>query len=439
VFDRLFLQHRMSAIALTAWACLFAKLWGAAGPPTEARSLTAFSGGHLLADPEVAEPLTRASVLAHTRAGRGGAKQPQTVLRRDTATHIVEDRAATTSWEEDPLEILKRATLVPAGGEGAVAAVTRRPQQLADAFLALGRLQSARGQYADAQHTMEHALHQMGTLGDQSALALGFITFGELELRHHRYHAAELRFEGALERQGVLSDAARVTAFSGAGWAHLMQGSLAVAEERFLTVLSLMGVPAGLAPPELAGRGPITTTAGQDGARVLAHALTGLSLTLARRVAVANGGDGDGTLQKGDAQHSRCRSLVDYAATLLRRARAARQGFSFTPEDAMAEHGLGLAELVMGLPEPARRRHRRAATAAAADLAVQSHGALHLGLVDFSSGHTEQGAQRVEELVAMAPPSSEVAEWLRNFARAHLWVPGGPAFAAWLSERASAL
>jgi len=273
---------------------------------------------------------------------------------------------------------------------------------------------------------------------------------GHLEMNHHRYFQAGTRFEDAL--QTATSNATREEASVGLGWSLLAQGHDNAAGGRFVealgwtplhTPLNLSTSAAAVARVAVGGSCSANHD-GLDGTRVLS--LAGLALANARLTSGQQFKDG------GSA------SIILNCAVFL---------FHGIPTDQQEAHtwrALGHARLVLGEANASRRYHQRAglrahrdpalaaanpkvfSCATAADLPSCSHNALHLGLVDFSLGHTALGMSQVELLIsrarsvpAEAVDRNALAEWLIRFARAHSATPEGHNFAAFLLERADQL
>jgi len=373
--------------------------------------------------------LTRATVLA--RAQVAGKSRVGAGLRREVPGGEVEEP---DDNEEDPVKLLEWALGLAAAEKDPL----RRAQLLSESYGALGHIHSTRGHYYEMLHAMSLALRSSADTGDNEAVSSIQIALGHLELKHHRYYAAGTRFEDALKTGSASGGAntTRTTALAGLGWAQLAQGGGEVAVGRFLEALGfapassrLSATAAGtLAVAASARDGCRARHDGLDGSRALA--LAGISLASTR-----SGGATSGPASK----------LVECAALLF-------QGLPTELQETHIWAALGLARLNLGDNAAAKRYHQRAAArehrdpvlvaaspkdltcATAADLPSCSHNALHLGLLDFSTGDVSLGASHVERLLSRTSAAIpvEAAEWLTRFARTHVWAPAGRDFAAFL-------
>jgi tetratricopeptide (TPR) repeat protein len=416
---------------------------GAVGPGPFPTDLPA---GVTFLDVDAEAPLTRANVLAHKRIENqqdsssprhtmtSGDRPKKLRLRRMSPKQVDQSEADQLSKGDDPVLILENALRIAAGDSEPL----RRAHFLKESYTALANIHSAHGHYHKMLHTMDLALHASEDIGDTSGACNLYVALGNLELKHHRYYAASTRFKDAM-RTGAVNEL-RAEALAGLGWATLAQGGLETASGQFLEALGWMTTSMETHPTatEIAAKvGCRAHFDGFDKARTLA--LAGYSLVSARASTSLGG---------------RSSTLVDCAAFIF-------QGLSTDSQDPFIWDALGLAQHSLSNAAAAKRFHQRAAfrqhrdpsligsnqglleassCASAADLPSCSHTALHLGLINFHSGHVEAGANHVESLLSRLGESpEEAAEWLIRFARTHAWYPAGHEFGAFLLSRVEAL
>jgi len=431
--ERFIVRQKATSALLFAFCTFLWRIFGevgllAAEPPKP--TTTEFAAGHVFLNREVDAALTRASWPAT------GTKLGVNHFKSKIAAGVPEDNA---DVDDDALA-LQEALRIADSQQHPV----RRAELLSQGYAALGRIHSSRGHYYDMIQAMTLALRFGADTGDRESVSNFQLMLGHLEMNHHRYSQAGARFKDAL--QTATSNAAREEAFVGLGWSLLTQGHDNAAGGRFvealgwtpvLTPLNLSTSAAAVARVAVGG----SCTAhhdGRDGIRVLS--LAGLALAHARLISGQQFTDG------GSA------SIILNCAVFL---------FHGIPTDQQEAHiwrALGNARLVLAEANAARRYHQRAALrghrdpalaaanpnifscATAADLPACSHNALHLGLVDFSSGNTALGIRHVELLLSRTRSvPAEAAEWLIRFAQAHSWTQAGRNFAAFLLERAEQL
>merc|ERR1719345_608337 len=87
------------------------------------------------------------------------------------------------------------------------------------------------------------------------------------------------------------------------------------------------------------------------------------------------------------------------------------------PRSPVLWNALGYAQHLLGRHHDALELHRRAhelqlSHPGVRDMPAQSHTLLYLGLVKHSAGRTDQSTQHVQELLASAVPSAEIADWM---------------------------
>eukprot|EP00747_Dinoflagellata_sp_TGD_P007445 gnl/TRDRNA2_/TRDRNA2_117094_c0_seq1.p1 gnl/TRDRNA2_/TRDRNA2_117094_c0~~gnl/TRDRNA2_/TRDRNA2_117094_c0_seq1.p1 ORF type:complete len:632 (+),score=110.45 gnl/TRDRNA2_/TRDRNA2_117094_c0_seq1:118-2013(+) len=414
-------QNRVFAVLLAAYVSLFGRIAEEAyklRPPAAQWDAT----GVDFLDLGKTEPLTRASVLSHSRqvpsASTTGGKRGKAVMRQQLTEEEVlnaQDQLA----NETEFEILEQALHIANTAKNPAA----RSELMSGVYGSLGSLYSAQGKYHQALHAMDLALKAASESQESESVALGHIALGQLELRHHRYYAAGTRFEDALNLSDELANETHAAALAGYGWATLMSGRHDAAKEYFLGALRSSGVP--LLPPGAEGQATITASAPAPEACRPHHD----TLDADRIVALVGLG------------------LLSDLESLSACAEAISSEVSADAIDSRAWSALGLAQHALGRTDAARRHHRRAlqllpGSGNIKDLPAISHGELHLGLVEFGAGSQAKGMDHVERLLKTADqvvPLKEVAEWLTRFARAHIWAPAGCDFASELFGRAGAL
>jgi len=430
--ERFILRQKTTSALFFAYCILLWRLFGEVGllgaEPLKLTT-TEIAAGDSFLDLEVDAPLVRPEWPAR-RATTGGkhfqrAKKSEVSEDDDDALNLAfhKERHCNADSQQDPL---------------------RRALLLAQCHAALGRIHSSRGHYSEMLQAMSVALRSGADAGDREMISNFQIVLGHLEMNHHRYFEAAARFEDAL--QTTTSNASRAEAFAGIGLSLLTLGHDRAAGSRFVEALGWMPVVAPVNLSTLAeavarvamGGNCNAHLDGSDGTRVLS--LAGL--------AVAN------------ARHSSGQQFNDggSASILLNCAVFLFHDIPTDEQDARTWHALGHARLVLADTNAARRYQQRAALrehrdpklaaanprvfscATAADLPSCSHSALHLGLVEFSSGNPSLGMEHVEVLLSRTSTvPGEAAEWLTRFARAHSGTTAGHEFSAFLMERAKQL
>jgi tetratricopeptide (TPR) repeat protein len=443
--EQFLVRHRTSLVLLFAYCSFFWRLYdesGKFGTAALAPLPTTLSFGHMLLDPNVSEPLTRATVLSRAKSS---GRSAGVGLRRENI-----GRQSETAELEDPISRIERALKLVVADKDPL----RRSRLLAETYTSLGRLHSAQGRYYEMLHAMALALRVSTDAGDNDTASDLHVTLGKLEMKHHRYYAAGTRFEDALASgQGSqFEEYLRGEALAGLGWAMLMQADPIGAAPHFLMALGWIGGSGQLngsvhvAALSVVGKsGCRARFDGVDHVRVLS--LAGLSLASSARRSGSTNTKND----FGSALH-----YLDCAVTLF-------HGLPYDLQEPFIWHSLGLARHAAidrsvnseAQQEATRRYHQRGATLnhqrtsitvsnlslpACADLPSCSITALHSGLISFSTGNISVGMSHVEQLLSLTGEiHSEAAEWLIRFARAHAWTPAGPDFASFLLARVEPL
>lgn len=425
-------QHRVFQALFLAYISFFYKVFEEASrPEVEPAPPT----GTELLDVDDLEPLKRSSgsnVISGPRINAAGTR-----MSRKEQT----EEEGLAAWEaltlnDTEAEVFERNLRAAA----AIRDEVQRGRHLTVVYRGLANSYSARGKYLQALHAMDLALGaaeagQCPELQGQAHMALG-----QLELKHHRYYAAETRFDDAGKLPTISDSQEAVALRCGHGWAALMQGKTAQAEERFSTALELAEFNDAsstlerqstlfLNPKMMASCRPRG-----DGLDVdRAMALLGLGLSMRQRDPTLGQQIMDTTSKAVVAQ----RNILETAPTtaggaedhhlFLCASLVMSQKPSMPSTDPRTQfvwNAMGYAKHLLGHHHDALELHRRAhnlqqSHPGVRDLPAASHTLLYLGLVKYGAGHKEQGTVHVDELLASGAPAAEIAEWMVRFARAH--------------------
>jgi tetratricopeptide (TPR) repeat protein len=420
-------QNRVFQALILAYISFFYRVFEEASRP---EPIPTQETGTQLMDVEEMEPIKRSNGLPSAKPKHGA-------VHKLTRQEITEEEAlARWDFNDTEAEVFEKA--LRAGAK--IPKETARGKYLTQVYRGLANTYSARGKYLEALHAMDLALGaaeagQCPELRDQTHIALG-----QLELRHHRYYAAETRFDDAVKVASSPVDGEDAVALrNGHGWAALMQGKAHQAEERFSMALDLAKQMKPSMSPDFLNPMDVSSCYPRgDGHDVdRAMSLLGLGLALRQRdntdgsqesqmmqtsmtAAVSHGHESD-TAAPTTAGGAKDLDLFACAARLL----APKSSVQTTePRTPVLWNALGYAKHLLGHHHDALELHRRAhelqlSHPGVRDLPAHSHTLLYLGLVKFSAGHTDQSTQHIQELLASAAPSTEIAEWMVRFARAH--------------------